>query len=200
MLRSLSIISRKACTIGAKTIQSTNVHPFRGRMRLSYSKVTSWPQNHNLEDMLKLGRIHFEEQRRDEAELWLSKAAKNDCIEAQFLTGMLLISTPASAPISAEKEASNKAEVKDQIMKLRKESMFAKRSQASNLDDFQAALKKRKEKLAQQQQPQATVVPAETKLSTTSPSFLTKDLDSRALGLEWLQRAALAGHGQVTKL
>ena len=181
-------------------------------MRLSYSKVTSWPQNHNLteleakatagslEDMLKLGRIHFEEQRRDEAELWLSKAAKNDCIEAQFLTGMLLISTPASAPISAEKEASNKAEVKDQIMKLRKESMFAKRSQASNLDDFQAALKKRKEKLAQQQQPQATVVPAETKLSTTSPSFLTKDLDSRALGLEWLQRAALAGHGQVTKL
>lgn len=212
MLRSLLTLSQKACITGAKSIRSTNGYHFRGSMHLSYSTIASWPQSPNLkdlevkatagsiEDMLKLGKIHFEEQRRDEAELWLSKAASNDCIEAQFMAGMLLITPPpaVTTPISAEKEASNKAEVREQIMKLRKESMFAKRSQTSNLDEFQAALKKRKEKLALQQQSQAIAVPVEVKLPPVSPpTVLTKDLDRRALGLEWLQRAALGGHGQV---
>lgn len=212
MFKSLRIISRAAYATRVKTVQSVNDQIFLGKSRLYFSTIKPLPRSTvpidiqeleakasggNVDDMLRLGKMHFEEQRHDKAELWLCKAAANDNLEAQFLAGLLLTSTPTTVAKNSEKDASNKTDVRNQIMKLRKESMFAKRSQSSNMNDFQAALRKRQEKLAQQEQPKASADKPNTGPLISTYSGLTKELDSRALGLEWLQRAALGGHTQV---
>lgn len=135
------------CAVIANRVKfgSHNLHPATGKLHTRFF-ATDLHQDLDTSKPTEHGKQCFDCNMYTEAELVLRKAAENNDSEAQFQLGLLL-STPTTARKGAAPKAlsSTAAEVKNEIKKLRKESLMAKQVQSGSVAAFQNALSKRKE-------------------------------------------------------